>query len=72
VRGDPAGLAGTGGRRNGFAASRRPTTEQELGCFFVAETNLLANATPGQRACIREQYLAYELDAAPADVLSRK
>jgi hypothetical protein len=36
----------------GLAASLRPMTEQELGYFFVAETDLLAEATPEQRAWI--------------------
>jgi hypothetical protein len=47
----------------------RPMTERELGYFF---TDILARATPKQRAFIQEQYLAYELDAAPGGVLSRK
>jgi hypothetical protein len=43
----------------GLASSLRPMTDQELGYFFVAETDLLAKATPAQREFIREQYLAY-------------
>lgn len=35
----------------------RPMSEAELGRFFVAETDLLARATPGQRAFIQGQYL---------------
>jgi hypothetical protein len=37
----------------GLAASLCPMTDQELGYFFVAETDLLAQATPEQRACLQ-------------------
>jgi hypothetical protein len=56
----------------GLAASLRPMTEQELGCFFVAETDLMAKATPEQRAFIREQYLAANPTLRPGEgVFSR-
>jgi hypothetical protein len=42
----------------GLATALRPMTGHELGYFFVTETDLLAEATPEQRAFIREQYLA--------------
>jgi hypothetical protein len=49
----------------GLAASLRPMTDQELGYFFVAETNLLAEAAPEQRAHIRDRYAHSEVMAAP-------
>jgi hypothetical protein len=44
---------------DGLREAARPMTEQELGYFFVAATDILAEATPAQRGFIREQYLAY-------------
>ena len=37
----------------GLRSSLRPMSEQELGYFFVAETDVLARASPGQRAHLR-------------------
>jgi len=56
----------------GLARSLRPMSEPEFGYFFVAETDVLKEAAPEQRAHIREQYLAYEFDAAPGAAFSRK
>ena len=56
----------------GLASALRPMTEQELGCFFVAETDVLVRATPGQRAFIQERYVACELDVASKEAFSRK
>jgi hypothetical protein len=55
----------------GLAASLRPMTDQELGCFFVAETDLLAEATTAQRAHLHESYLTnvtpYEVERNDAN-----
>jgi len=42
---------------SGLAASLRPMTEPELGYFFVAETDVLATATPEQRAFVQSRCL---------------
>jgi hypothetical protein len=44
----------------------RPMTEQELGYFFVAETNILREAAPEQRAYLQGRHPARELEMAAA------
>ena len=46
----------------GLRSSLRPMSEEEIGCFLVSETDVLAEATPEQRAYLQERFLAYELD----------
>jgi hypothetical protein len=41
----------------GLAAQLKPMTEQEHNLFFVAETNILAEATPEQRAFVQCRHL---------------
>jgi hypothetical protein len=45
----------------GLAAQLRPMTGQELGYFFVAETDLLATARPEQRHIMQQQYQISDL-----------
>jgi hypothetical protein len=52
--------------------SLRTMTGQELGYFFVAETDALIEATAEQRAVIQERYPACEFEGVPGGVLSRK
>jgi hypothetical protein len=55
----------------GLAAQLRPMTKHELGYFFVAETDLLARASPEQRALLQDRHLPHELDPAPTPAFSR-
>ena len=43
----------------GLRQAARPMSEPELGYFFVAETDVLKEAAPEQRAHLQECYLAY-------------
>ena len=56
----------------GLRKAARPMTGQELGCFFVAETDILARASPEQRTLLQQQYLAYELGGVPGGAFSLK
>jgi hypothetical protein len=47
-------------------ASLRPMSEKELTYFLRSETDILAEATPEQRAFVQERFLAYELEALAA------
>jgi molybdopterin/thiamine biosynthesis adenylyltransferase len=47
----------------GLAASLRPMTRREFGCFFKIETDLLAEATAKQRTHILSRYLDVSGDA---------
>jgi hypothetical protein len=46
---------------SGLSASLRPMTAGELGCFFVAETDILARAAPEQREFVRQRHTALAL-----------
>ena len=56
----------------GLAAAMHPMTGAELDYFFVAETGILRDAAPEQRALIQERYPAWELELAPDAALILK
>jgi hypothetical protein len=50
----------------GLASALKPMTEQELGYFFVSETDILREASPEQRAHLQNCYLAWNFEMVMA------